>query len=84
MQGAVYHLAPGGALVTYGPYLEGSVSTSVGNLAFDGSLRERNALWGIRQVGEVAQQAGRVGLQLAARHAMPANNLLLVWARRLH
>lgn len=79
MQGAARHLAPGGVLVTYGPYLEKDVPTSPGNLAFNQSLRRQNPAWGIRQREDIEQQAQRAGLQLAARHAMPANNLLLVW-----
>ena len=80
MQGAARHLAPGGHLVTYGPYLEDDVPTAPGNLAFDASLRERNPDWGIRRLHDVAQVAAQAGLRLAARHALPANNLLLVWA----
>ena len=79
MQGAARHLAPGGHLVTYGPYLEDDVPTAPGNLAFDASLRERNPDWGIRRLHDVAQIAAQAGLRLAARHALPANNLLLVW-----
>jgi SAM-dependent methyltransferase len=80
MQGAARHLMPGGRLVTYGPYLEDDVPTSEGNVTFDKSLRARDPAWGIRRREDVAQEAARAGLQLAARHAMPANNLLLVWA----
>lgn len=79
MQGAARHLAPDGMLVTYGPYLEEGVATSEGNIAFDRSLRARNTQWGIRHREEVEQQAGRAGLQLTTRHAMPANNLLLAF-----
>jgi SAM-dependent methyltransferase len=81
MQGAARHLAPGGLLLTYGPYLEEDVPTSPGNLAFDQSLRTRNPAWGIRQLGEVKAEAQRAGLALRERHAMPANNLLLVFGR---
>lgn len=81
MRGSELHLAAQGVLVTYGPYLEDRVATSNGNLAFDRSLRERNALWGIRRLEDVAQEAGSAGLQLVQRHAMPANNLLLVFRR---
>ncbi len=81
MQGSVHHLAPGGVLITYGPYLEDDVVTSEGNVAFDQSLRERNPAWGIRRREDVQQQAERAGLRLLQRHAMPANNLLLVWSR---
>ena len=81
MRGSARHLAPGGALITYGPYLEDGVPTAPGNLAFDISLRARNAAWGVRHCENVAQEAQRAGLRLSARHAMPINNLLLVWTR---
>ena len=81
MRGSARHLAPGGALITYGPYLEDGVPTSAGNLAFDQSLRAQDPAWGIRRREDVQQEATRAGLQLSARHAMPANNLLLVWTR---
>ena len=81
MAGAARHLAPGGMLVTYGPYFENDVPTAPGNLAFDDSLRARDLSWGIRQLDDVVAEAGRNGLALAQRHAMPANNLLLVFKR---
>ena len=83
MQGSARHLTAGGALITYGPYLEDGVPTSEGNLAFDQSLRAQDAAWGLRRREDVEREAAKVGLQLAARHAMPANNLLLAWARAL-
>ena len=82
MRRSAQHLAPGGKLITYGPYLEDDVPTSPGNLSFDESLRERNPAWGIRRLEDVKAQAAKAGLQLLARHAMPANNLLLVWVRQ--
>jgi hypothetical protein len=81
MQGSARHLAAGGVLVTYGPYLEDGVPTSEGNVAFDQSLRAQDPAWGIRRRENVEQEAARAGLRLLARHAMPANNLLLVWRR---
>ena len=81
MCGGARHLAPGGQLVTYGPYFEDDVPTSVGNSAFDQSLRERNSTWGIRRLEDITKQAAAAGLKLLARHTMPANNLLLVWSR---
>lgn len=83
MQGSARHLAAGGALITYGPYLEDDVPTAEGNLAFDQSLRAQDAAWGLRRREDVEREAARAGLRLAARHAMPANNLLLVWTRAL-
>ena len=79
MQGAARHLTPGGHLVTYGPYLEDGVPTAPGNLSFDASLRAQDGDWGIRRIEDMAAVAAQADLQLAARHAMPANNLLLVW-----
>jgi SAM-dependent methyltransferase len=81
MRGAARHLAPTGVLITYGPYLEDDVPTSPGNLAFAQSLRARNPAWGIRHLRDVKSEAQRVGLALRERRAMPANNLLLVFAR---
>jgi len=81
MQGAARHLSPGGVLVTYGPYLEDGVETAAGNLAFDASLRDRDPAWGIRRREDVETEARRAGLVPRARHAMPANNLLLVFGR---
>jgi hypothetical protein len=81
MRGAAQHLASGGNLVTYGPYFEANVAPAQSNLDFDISLREHNASWGIRQRADVEREAAHAGLHLAARHAMPANNLLLVWKR---
>ena len=82
MQGSSRHLATGGVLITYGPYLEVAVPTSPGNLAFDESLRAQNPAWGIRRLEDVTQEARLAGLRLHERHAMPANNLLLVWRKR--
>lgn len=81
MQGAARHLAPSGVLVTYGPYLEDSVRTSVGNQSFDTSLRAANPAWGLRRIEDVAEEAQQAGLALQQRVPMPANNLLLVWGR---
>jgi len=79
MRGCARHLAPGGVLVTYGPYLEDDVPTAPGNVAFDRSLRLQNPAWGIRRLEDVQAEARRSGLSLRERHAMPANNLLLVF-----
>jgi SAM-dependent methyltransferase len=81
MRGAARHLAPGGVLVTYGPYFEHDVPAAPSNLAFDESLRARNPAWGIRRLQDVTAEAQGAGLALAARHAMPANNLLLAFRR---
>lgn len=82
MHGAARHLAAHGQLVTYGPYYEDDVETAPSNVAFDQDLQRRNPEWGVRRLADVAAQAAIVGLELRERVAMPANNLLLVWARK--
>lgn len=81
MAGAARHLAAGGMLVTYGPYFEAGVPPAPGNLAFDESLRAQDPAWGIRPLADVDAQARAVGLVRAQRHALPANNLLLVFVK---
>jgi hypothetical protein len=81
MQGSARCLAPGGLLVTYGPYFEEGVAPAPGNVAFDASLRAREPARGVLRLEAVAAQAARAGLRPRARHAMPANNLLLVFER---
>jgi hypothetical protein len=81
MLGAARHLTPDGVLITYGPYLESDVPTSPGNLGFNASLKASNPAWGIRDLDDVREQALAAGLHLLQRHALPANNLLLVWGR---
>ncbi|HSV84693.1 MAG TPA: DUF938 domain-containing protein [Ramlibacter sp.] len=79
MEGAARHLAPGGMLIAYGPYIEEDVPTAPSNLAFDESLRARDPAWGIRRLQDVTAQARRAGLVLKERHTMLANNLLVVF-----
>jgi SAM-dependent methyltransferase len=82
MRGAGRVLAPGGCLVMYGPYFVEGRETAPGNLAFDASLRERNAAWGVRQLGAVTAEAARHGLERERVVDMPSNNLTLVFRRR--
>ena len=81
MQGAARHLAPHGLLLTYGPYLLDDRPTAPSNLAFDADLRTRHPAWGLRRLAEVKAEAAAAGLALRDTLEMPANNLLLAWAR---
>jgi SAM-dependent methyltransferase len=81
MAGAGRILPPGGVLVTYGPYLRDGAHTSQSNEAFDASLRARNPLWGVRDMGKVAEVAGPEDLELEEVVPMPANNFTLVWRK---
>jgi len=80
-QGASQLLADGSPLVTYGPYRLHGEHTATSNAVFDQSLRSRNARWGVRDIDELHELAGRTGFALAERVGMPANNMILVWTR---
>ena len=82
--GALYRgvaevLVPGGILCVYGPFRYEGAYTSDSNREFDGMLRERDPLSGIRDIEAVCALAGPYGLSLAADHDLPANNRLLVF-----
>lgn len=81
LRGAGAHLAPGGVLVTYGPYRIGGAHTAPSNEAFDLDLRARDPRWGVRDLDDVARVAAEHGLVLEERVAMPANNLTVVFRR---
>ncbi len=74
-------LAAGSPLITYGPYRLHGEHTAPSNAAFDQSLRSRNARWGIRDIDELTELAGRIGFTLQERVDMPANNMTLIWTR---
>lgn len=80
-EGAARCLALGSALVLYGPYRFGGRFLAESNAAFDASLRERDARWGVRDVEELARVAHDTGFALEEPIAMPANNHVIV-ARR--
>jgi hypothetical protein len=80
--GAGRVLASGGPLILYGPFIEPNVATAASNLAFDASLKQRDPCWGLRDTRDLATLAAAAGLDLAARIAMPANNIALVWRKR--
>src|SRR3978361_1088137 len=79
--GAARYLRPDGRLYLYGPFKRAVKPTALSNAVFDTSLRERDAEWGIRDIGELGALADRVGLALIETVEMPANNLILVFAR---
>jgi SAM-dependent methyltransferase len=68
-----------GPLILYGPYLEQGVETAPSNLEFDESLKARDPRWGLREAEALDRLAAEHGMARAARYAMPANNLMLVY-----
>lgn len=81
LAGAGRLLPTGAPLVLYGPYLEPDVETAPSNLAFDASLKARDARWGLRDLTWVDKLAGANGLTRTRRVAMPANNLMLIYRK---
>ncbi|WP_374406028.1 DUF938 domain-containing protein [Pelagerythrobacter sp.] len=79
--GAAGLLAHGAPLIVYGPFLEADIETAPSNIAFDVSLRGRDAAWGLRDRAAVDRVAADAGFTPGARYAMPANNLTLVYRR---
>jgi hypothetical protein len=83
VHGASRVLPPEGMLYLYGPYRRGGRHTAPSNEAFDGSLRTRNPAWGVRDLEAVVELAESHGFAPPAVEEMPANNLSLVFRRRL-
>lgn len=81
LAGAGRHLRPGGLLVFYGPFRRGGTHTAESNAAFDASLRARDPDWGVRDLDDVSDLAERAGLRPDEVVEMPANNLIVVFAR---
>lgn len=78
-KGAAQLLGAGGVLCLYGPFLDGENSAQ-SNLDFDTNLRRRNKDWGVRELNLVKHIFADSGLKFIAQHAMPRNNLTLVFA----
>lgn len=81
MRGAARLLAPGAPLYLYGAYRRAGVETAASNEAFDESLKARDPEWGLRDLEEVAAEAGRHGLDLERVVEMPANNVSVVFRK---
>jgi SAM-dependent methyltransferase len=79
--GAAHLLTPDGRLLIYGPFMRDHAHTAPSNAAFDLSLRQQNAAWGVRDIGDLVTVARAPGLTLVDIHDMPANNFILVFAR---
>jgi hypothetical protein len=79
--GAGHYLRADGRLFLYGPFKRDGKHTAPSNAAFDASLRDRNPEWGVRDIADLEKLAAGAGLVLIEIAEMPANNLVLVFAR---
>jgi Protein of unknown function (DUF938) len=80
--GASQYLRSDGRLFVYGPFKRGGQHTATSNALFDTSLRAANPEWGVRDLEDLERLAEAAGLALVDVAEMPANNLILVFARR--
>ena len=81
LEGAGQILPNSGILCLYGPYKRDGEHTAPSNASFDRSLRDRNPLWGVRDLEAVVAAAAEQNLTLQQVIAMPANNLSVVFSR---
>ena len=79
--GAGRLLRTGGHLFIYGPFKRDGAHTAPSNEHFDATLRAENPDWGVRDIADLSAIAKTCGLMLIETVAMPANNLVLVFAR---
>src|SRR5205814_3318630 len=77
LSGAARVLVPNGVLFLYGPYRRFGRHTAASHEAFDADLRQRNPEWGLRDMEEVIELAGRNRFSLREVVPMPANNFSL-------
>ncbi len=81
ISGAGRSLNKNGLLILYGPFNYQGKYTSESNRAFDGWLKNRDPLSGIRDFEDVDRMAFEAGLALEGDVEMPANNRILYWKK---
>ncbi len=73
-------LKKGGYFCTYGPFsFAGEITSS--NQQFDGWLKQRNPVSGVRDVDDLKRLAKMAHLELEQTIELPHNNHILVWYR---
>ena len=81
LAGAGRILPPHGVLYLYGPFMRCGVHSAPSNRDFDLSLRRQDSRWGVRNLDQLAAEAGDHGLELQETVDMPANNLSVIFRR---
>lgn len=75
-------LSSGGRLMIYGPFMRGAGFASEGDERFHGMLAAQDPDIGYKSFQSVQDIQRSSGLEVEAIHEMPANNLMLVAAKR--
>ena len=71
------NLPIGGRLILYGPFRRNGSHTSLSNETFDQSLRDRNPLWGVRDLEAVEKLCFDLEFKNMHVQELPANNLII-------
>ncbi len=74
-------LKNGQFLMLYGPFKIENKHTSQSNELFDSSLKMQNKSWGVRDLGEVNQEAIKNGFIEEELIDMPANNFSVIYRK---
>ena len=74
-------LREGGVFAVYGPFQRGGQHTSDSNARFHEMLRRGDPAQGVRDLDALESHAGEHHLMREALHALPANNLLVLFRK---
>ena len=74
-------LKDGQFLMLYGPFKIGNKHISQTNDLFDNSLKMQNKSWGVRDLGEVCEEATKNGFIKENLIRMPANNFSVIYRK---
>ena len=74
-------LKNGQFLMLYGPFKICNKHLSQSNELFDSSLKLKNQSWGVRDLGDVSEEASNNGFIEEELIHMPANNLLVIYRK---
>ncbi|XP_068626851.1 methyltransferase-like 26 [Battus philenor] len=80
-QNAGRYLKPEALMITYGAYSKDGIITPQSNIDFDISLKQRNPLWGLRDINDLILLGEENNLSLIDTIEMPSNNKTLVWKK---
>ena len=76
-------LRTAGVFCLYGPFRTGGRFNTPSNEAFDASLRQRDPVMGIRDLETLDEFGANCGLERRRLYAVPSNNCVAVWRRRV-
>ncbi len=74
-------LSNGKFLMLYGPFKIGNKHISQSNELFDNSLKMQNKSWGVRDLGEVSEEAAKNGFIEEQLIRMPAYNFSVIYRK---